>query len=168
MSGNASPPFRVVTSPRGSETVLFLRGRVANAGAFQLGALLDAAIDRRPESITLDLSELEFIGTAGIVAEANAEKRLAEMGAVLTLRSPSGLVNRLLAVTETPEMTRLFDPVTSDGEHLQATEESEVASLVFARGSGSRSAEFRRVTSMPSDPLVIDGALRLTSSWPGP
>jgi hypothetical protein len=32
----------------------------------------------------------EFIGPAGIVAVANAEKRLAEMGAVLTVRSSLG------------------------------------------------------------------------------
>jgi len=161
MSENASPPFQVVTNPGGSETVLSLRGRVENLGAFQLGASLDAAIDHRPQSIVLDLSDLEFIGTAGLVAVANAEHRLAEMGGVLIVRSPTGLVDRLLDLIDTARMMRLLDQATLDPADPSGAAAPELTSTMVERALGRRSAEFRKVTALPSDPHVIDGALRL-------
>ena len=104
-----STRFAVTTTFSGTEAVLALFGRAEHADAFILGATLDSAIERRPASMVLDLSALDFIGVAGMVAVANAEKRLTEIGATLTIRSPSELVNRLAGMRDTAHMPRLFD-----------------------------------------------------------
>jgi anti-anti-sigma factor len=161
MTTDSAPRFGVTTTFEGTGAVLALRGSVEHQGAFELGATLDAAIDRHPASMVLDLSELDFIGAAGMVAVANAEKRLDQMGAKLTVRSPSDLVNRLLGMMEMAEMSRLLDRVAPDGEHLGNQEASEISLTLAASAHGSPSEDFRRVTAMPSDPDVIDGALRL-------
>lgn len=46
----------------GTEAVLAPIGSAEHADAFVLGATLDTAIDRRPASMGLDLSKLDFIG----------------------------------------------------------------------------------------------------------
>jgi anti-anti-sigma factor len=140
MSSHPPPPLEVITRFEGTQAVLVLRGRVEHSSAFAFGAALDGTIDRHPESVVLDLSELEFIGTAGMVAVANAEKRLAGMGIQLTVRSPSVLVNRLL------DMMESADPVYPGP---------------VATSQATRPAEFRRFTAVPADPDVVDGALRL-------
>jgi anti-anti-sigma regulatory factor len=161
MMRNPSSRFAVTTTFEGSEAVLALSGRAEPADAFILGATLDTAIDRRPASVVLDVSDLHFLGVAGMLAVANAEKRLAEIGTELTVRSPSDLVNRLLGMMEMAERTRLLDRATSDGEHLETRQESDRPFMVAERADGSPAADFRSVTTMPSDPRVIDGALRL-------
>ena len=107
------PNFGAVTTFVGDEATVTLRGRVENGASFQLGALLDTVINRHPESVVLDLSELEFIGAAGMMAVANAEKRLSELGVRLTVRSPSELVNRLLSIMGEAEISRLDRHVAS-------------------------------------------------------
>ena len=161
MTSDPSSRFAVTTTFDGTETVLALSGRAEHADAFILGATLDTAIDRRPASIVLDLSELDFIGVAGMVAVANAEKRLGEMGTKLTVRSPSDLVNRLLGMMEMAEMSRLLDRAASDAEHHGTRQESETPFMVTESVHDGPAADYRSVTAMPSDPQVIDGALRL-------
>jgi anti-anti-sigma regulatory factor len=80
-----TPDFRAVTQFKGDEITIALRGTTENGGAFELGAILDAAIDRQPTSMVLDVAELDFLGTAGLLAISNAEKRLAVSGVALTL-----------------------------------------------------------------------------------
>ena len=64
--------------------------------------------------MVLDIAELDFIGAAGLLAVSNAEKRLAELGAELTVRSTSDLVNRLLDLMEQAE-------VSDSNEHFPST-----------------------------------------------
>ena len=156
-----STRFAVTTTFSGTEAVLALFGRAEHADAFILGATLDSAIERRPASMVLDLSALDFIGVAGMVAVANAEKRLTEIGATLTIRSPSELVNRLVGMMDIAHMPRLLDGATATGEHLGTKQKAEIPFGATERAHGNPSADFRRVTAMPSDPDVIDGALGL-------
>ena len=80
--------FEVTTSFEGPKAVLALRGRVESLAAFDSG---------RPWRVPLICSEgggarslrLDFIGAAGLVALANAEKSFAEAGVELTVRAPS-------------------------------------------------------------------------------
>jgi anti-anti-sigma factor len=140
--------------------VLALHGRVENHASFELGALLDAAIERHPDEVVLDLSALAFIGAAGMVAISNAEKRLADLGTRLTVRSPSVLVNRLLDMMETAEEARLERARPEHG-HL-GPEDPSVGSFPPAMIAPSRpKTDLRRVSALPADPDVVDGALRL-------
>jgi hypothetical protein len=111
--------------------------------------------------MVLDLTDLDSIGAAGMVAVASAEKRLVALGTPFTVRSPSELVNRLSGMMESAETTRLLEKDRHDDEHL-GVEETE---RTPRRSGGSKpegpTAEFRRMTAMPSDPDVVDGALRL-------
>jgi anti-anti-sigma factor len=151
--------FGVTTTIEGQDAVLVLRGKVERRAAFELGAILDSVIDRHPESVVLDLGELEFMGAAGMVAISNAEKRLADLGGQLTVRSPSVLVNRLLAMMETAQASRLE---RARPEHAHLGSEDLISTAISQRFISSLSAtDPRRVMALPTDPDVVDGALRL-------
>jgi anti-anti-sigma factor len=152
--------FRVTATTDGQSTVLALRGTIENHAAFELGALLDSAIDRHPDSLVLDLSELHFIGAAGMVAISNAEKRLADLGVQLTVRSPSVLVNRIIAMMETAQLSRLERAQPGHG-HLGPEDESSLAVSSSQFATVVSNADLRRITAMPADPDVVDGALGL-------
>jgi anti-anti-sigma factor len=158
---NPSSRFAVTTTFEGTEAVLALSGRAEHADAFILGATLETAIARRPASMVLDLSALDFIGVAGMVAVANAEKRLAELGVKLSVRSPSDLVNRVLGIMEVAERTRQLEQATSNVEHLEAGQRSAEPFLSTESAQGAPEADLHKVIAMPSDPQVIDGALGL-------
>jgi len=153
-----TPDFGAVTSFHGDEATVSLRGRVQNGAAFELGAILDAAIDSQPTSMILDLAELDFMGAGGLIAVSNAERRLAAMGVTLLIRSPSALVNRLVGMIEVAE--RRGERSASARGHLGPEQVSEtVTSPRF--GSTLSAKDLRRVTAIPADPDVVDGALRL-------
>lgn len=161
---NDPSAFEVTTSFEDQRVVLFLHGRVENLAAFDLGASLDAAIDLHAESVLLDLTELDFMGAAGLVAVANAEKRFAEAGKELTIRTPSTLVTRFRGLMELSETARSGRALPGHGglsrEHIN---ESTVPPRPFA----SNSTDFRQVTGVPADPDVVDGALRLVVELAG-
>jgi anti-anti-sigma regulatory factor len=154
-----TPDFGAVTNFEGDEATIALRGTTQGA-AFELGAILDAAIDRQPASMILDVSELDFLGPAGLLAISNAEKRLASLGIALTLRSPSDLVNRLLGIMESAESSRLERALPEHG-HLGPEQLGESGVLSQRFGSSLSGEDLRRVTALPAAPEVIDGALRL-------
>jgi anti-anti-sigma factor len=157
---DGSSDFAVEATFDGMEAVLTLRGRVENLAAFDLGASLDATIDRHPTSVILDLTALTFMGAAAIVAVANAEQRLAEEGITLLVRSPSALVNRVLGLMESAEASRTERELP---EHAAlGPEESRGMVLPSQRlRRGGTADDLRRITAMPTEPDVVDGALRL-------
>jgi anti-anti-sigma factor len=155
-----TPRFGAITNFEGDDATVSLRGSVENLAAFELGAILDAVIDRRPRSMVLDLAELEFMGAAGLVAVSNAEKRLAALGIRLLIQSPSALVNRLLGIMELTETSRL-ERAFPEHRHLGPEQEGKPPATSHPLGSNISPEDLRRVTAMPADPDVVDGALRL-------
>jgi anti-anti-sigma factor len=155
-----SPKFEAVTHFEGSEATIALRGSIENAAAFGLSATLDAAIDRHPTSMVLDLSKLDFMSAAGLVAISNAERRLADLGVILTVQSPSTLVNRVLSLMEQAQARR-GERTPPEHTHLGPEELGRpgASSQRFTSSLGSQ--DLRRVTAMPADPDVVDGALHL-------
>jgi anti-anti-sigma regulatory factor len=152
--------FEVTTSFEGSRAVLALHGRVESLAAFDLWAALKAAVDLHRGGVVLDLSELDFIGAAGLVALANAEKSFAEAGVELTVRTPSRLVEQLLCGMERNEVARLdralgrLGHVGRDPARGSSRSSNEANSRTSYEG-------LRRVTAVPTDADVVDGALRL-------
>jgi anti-anti-sigma factor len=157
---NDPPRFVAVTHFDGGEATVVLSGSVENAAAFALSATLDAAIDRHPTSMVLDLAKLDFMGAAGLIAVTNAENRLASVGVALKVQSPSALVNRLLGIMEEAETTRLERSSPEHG-HLGPEQMTDGHTSTQRFASSLSTKDLRRVTSMPTDPDVVDGALRL-------
>jgi ANTAR domain/GAF domain len=155
-----NPEFGAVTNFEGDVATIALRGRVENGSALNLSAILDAAIDRKPASIVLETSELDYLGAAGLLAVSNAEKRLAVLGITLTVQSPSVLVNRLLGMIELAEEARTERALPGHG-HLGPEQLGERSTLIQRYGSNLPAEDLRRMTALPADPDVIDGALRL-------
>jgi anti-anti-sigma factor len=158
---NPSPQFEVITNSEGDDLVLALRGNVRHKAAFQLRALLDAVIDGHPTSLVLDLTDLESIGAAGIVSVANAEKRLAAMGTTVTVRSGSELVSDLSGPREAADVSQQLDKAGLAGGHLGSEQVAVGPRWSLGSKPEGPTAEFRRMTAMPSDPDVVDGALSL-------
>jgi anti-anti-sigma factor len=159
MTSGRTPTFAAITNFEDGDTVLALQGSVDDGAAFKLGAVLEAAIAKRPESIVLDISGLTFMGPTGLVAISNAEQRLAELGIKLTVRSPSTLVERLLSIMASAEVSRLESASFGHG-HLGA-EQIDGISFGNALGLGGFSDDLRNVVAMPTHYDVVDGALRL-------
>ena len=150
-------PFGAVTRFEGRDALVSLRGSVDDVAAFELEAVLDAAIDREPASMVLELAEPIFMGAAGLVVIANAERRLATMGVALKIQSPSAVVNRLLGLVEQAGLERVLPGATHLGpEQLDGV---DVVSQRF--GSRLSTQDLRRVAGLPTDPDVVDGALSL-------
>jgi anti-anti-sigma factor len=152
--------FTSITTSDGQCTVLALRGKVEHRAAFELGALLDSAIDRQPVSLVLDLSELEFVGASGMVAISNAERRLADQGKELTIRSPSVLVNRLVAMMERAELSRLEHDLPGHS-HLGPEDQHEATNHRAPVHAPVLNSDVRQLTALPADHEVVDGALSL-------
>jgi len=152
--------FDAITTFEGQDAVVALCGKVENLAASELSAALNATIDRHPTSVVLDLTELDFMGAAGMVAVADAEKRLATEGIKLTVRSPSALVSDLLAMLETAEETRL-EVELPEHDHLGPEQQGRAPVVSQRVGSSMAADDLRRLTAMPADPDVVDGALRL-------
>jgi anti-anti-sigma regulatory factor/GAF domain-containing protein len=155
-----TPDFRAVTNFEEDAATVVLGGTFADTAASALDVILGAAIDRQPASMILDVNELDFLGAAGLLAISNAEKRLASSGVTLKIQSPSALVNRLLGIMESAESSRLDRAIPLHG-HL-GPEQLGIRGAPSQRFASSlSSADLRRVTALPADPDVIDGALRL-------
>lgn len=159
---NDIPDFGAVTSFEGNEATIALRGTTENGGAFELGGILDAAIDRQPASMVLDVTELDFLGASGLLAISGAEKRLAALGITLRVRSPSAVMNRLLGTMESAEVSRLQRALRQHS-HLGAEQldPGETNDLSRHLVSNLSSEDLRGITALPANPDVIDGALRL-------
>ena len=157
-----APDFGAVTNSESDGVTIALRGTIKKDAAFELAAILDAAIDRRPASMVLEVSELDHLGIAALLAISNAENRAAVLGVPLTLRSPSALVNRLISIIESADVLRR-ERVLREHAHLgpeqlnlggtEQPSQHDVSSL--------SPEDPRRITALPADPDVIDGALRL-------
>jgi anti-anti-sigma regulatory factor len=99
-------PFGAVTNFEGRAAVVSLRGSVDDVAAFDLAAILDAAIDREPTSMILEVAGLVLVGATGLVVVANAERRLAAMGVALEIQSPSAPVNHLRGLLQEAPLQR--------------------------------------------------------------
>ncbi len=80
-------------------------GEVDMSNAHLLVELVEAAVDRRPASILLDLSQVTSFGAHAMDALLQAQQTAAKAGAVLTLRDPAPCVRYLLAGNGVEQLT---------------------------------------------------------------
>jgi anti-anti-sigma regulatory factor len=153
--------FEVTTSFEGQRAVVALHGRVESLDAFDLWAALAGAIDHlQREAVVLDLAGLDFIGAAGLVALANAERSFAEAGVELTIRTPPRLLQRFLSAMDTTDVARLDQALARIG-HLGREQIGESRDTCPLPTSQVSTADLRNVTAVETDSGVVDGALRL-------
>jgi anti-anti-sigma regulatory factor len=156
-----SSSFEVTTSFEGRRAVVALHGRVESLDAFDLWAALAGAIDHLDRQVVvLDLAGLSFIGAAGLVALANAEQSFAEAGVELTIRTPPRLLQRFLSAMEMADVARLDQALARLGR-LGREQVGESHDMSPLRISQDPIVNLKRVTAVPTDSGVVDGALRL-------
>jgi len=130
------------------------------ASAPELDAILTTAIDRGHRFVTLELSGLRFMDVAGLAVVATGARRLANSGGRLTVRLAPPHVFRLIQVTGLAEMIRL-DQSVSDLGRLGPEESASDPGVPVKEDLATFTQHLRRVTSVPVDDDLVDGALRL-------
>jgi anti-anti-sigma factor len=162
MSVISHPPvFELTTAVEGRSARLALHGRLENVAALDLWAALERIIELG-EAVILDLSELDFIGAAGLLTLANAERRFAEAGVEFALRTPSHLVQRLLGAMGRTEVARLDQALANVG-NLSSEQVRESNCPSTTSYSTVSILDLKRVTAIPANPDVVDGVLRLVA-----
>ena len=86
--------------------VVEVQGDLDAARVPRVRALLEDAVGLRPQQLVVDLSGCSFLDSSGLTVLLDAHRRLARVGAVLTLRGCSPRVLRLLSLTG---LQRVFD-----------------------------------------------------------
>jgi anti-anti-sigma factor len=160
MGDGADTRFGLTTSFAGFEAILTLHGEVDLTSAPELSVHLDHAIDQGRRFVVLDLAGLEFIDDSGLAVIGTSAQRLAQSGGALSIRSPSAMVRRLLALVGLLDLVRVEPQETAS----QLTDVERFldlpASSPSAKSSGL-SGYLRRVTALPSNDEVVNDALRL-------
>lgn len=149
--------FGVALSFARSQTKLSLRGEVDILTAPEFGAILGGLIDRGHRNIVVDCTELDFMDASGLGVIAVGAARLSAFGMKLAIGSASELLRRLLEITGLATVV-LVTQGLPPRDHL-GPEQSGAST----RG-GSESPvvhSLKRITSIPADTDVVDGALRL-------
>jgi anti-anti-sigma factor len=95
----ADGSFEVSAQFAETRVVLIVRGELDRVTARDLRAVIDAVIDGGNFRLVLDLAECDFIDAAGLRVIADGATRADLWGGTLTVRSPSGVVRRLLDLT---------------------------------------------------------------------
>lgn len=84
----------------GAVTRISVAGEIDMSNAHLLVELVESLADPPPVTVEVDLSEVTFFCAHGISALLRARRLLADRGGRLTLRNPSSIVRRVLAITD--------------------------------------------------------------------
>lgn len=158
-TGDSLRQFAVTVECVSPYAVLAIRGEVDRVSAPELGAVLDAVIERH-RHVLLDLAELDFMNGWGLGVIAARASRLRGSGGTLTIRSPSPMVLGMLHVTGLVELVELDDRAP-ERCGLGSEHPVEIADGLDATESKKVPARIERITAIPADVDVVDGALRL-------
>jgi anti-anti-sigma factor len=140
-------------------TVLGVRGSLDALSGPELSAIIDVVIDRGHHALIVDLAELDFIDAAGLQVIARGAGRLRRLHGALTLRSPSAMVRRLLAITG---MTAHVEIDPAEPAHVHLGPQETIDAGTSPGPSDTRERQFRPARAILSDESAVDGALRLT------
>jgi len=79
-------PLRIRRERRESVVVVWLAGRIGSASVPALSAELDGIIEQGDRSLVIDLEEVDYVSSAGLLALDAARTRLAASDGRLALR----------------------------------------------------------------------------------
>jgi anti-sigma B factor antagonist len=98
--------MEISTSELKRVTLFDIRGRIDSTNAAELGDALNAAIDAGRTQIVLDLSNVEYMSSAGLRELVTARKKVKRGTGDLRLASPSP---RVLEVLELAGLDSIFE-----------------------------------------------------------
>ena len=82
------------------------RGEVDVASAPRLQAAIDAAIESKPTSMLIDLSEVSFLDSSGLRVLVDAQRRTSEMGAGFAVDGMSPALERVFEIAGLIDMLK--------------------------------------------------------------
>jgi anti-anti-sigma factor len=97
--GTATSPFLILTEHHGQRALMRLEGELDVCGTDQLRQAIDAALDRAPKTLVMDLSALGFTDCAGLSVLVWAHEIQAGHGQELIITGCQPIVRRLLSLT---------------------------------------------------------------------
>lgn len=87
------------------DVTLALGGRLDSVTQAELAQELDAVFGEKVNSLTLDLSDLEYLSSAGLRVFLSARQRVAGMGGKMKIINASETINEILQITGYAEIT---------------------------------------------------------------
>lgn len=155
--------FAATLTFSGHRAVLGVLGEVDLASAPELAAVMHAVIDRGHTDVVVDLAGTDFMGAAGLGVIATTGGRLRSFGGGLTIRSRSAMVARMLDLTGLTELVTLeaVGPVDPIDPPLGPEQTAAVPGSPVVIDSIGAGEQWRRMSALPADVDVVDGALRL-------
>jgi anti-anti-sigma factor len=155
--------FEVSAQYAEARVVLVVRGELDRVTAPELGAVIDAVIDRGNVVVVLDLAECDFIDASGLRVIADGAFRAGLWGGKLSVRSPSGVVGRLLDLTGQGDLAAsvssgLLGPVA---DRLVPRQPFTRSATVAGAGLGGLVPSWRQPGAIPAADDTVDGVLRL-------
>ena len=163
-----SPAFTVAVTWSNTACKVAVEGDIDVDTAPGLAAVVQAMAASTPGGIVLDLGGVDFLGAAALGIIASTAAQLAPAGGRLTLRSPSRMAKRLLdicALTAEVDIDDAPEPSAASaagaghlGDEQPRSGPDAPVAATLARALGP---QLRRVTAIPANDDVVDGALRL-------
>ncbi|MDQ1398583.1 MAG: hypothetical protein QOE07_50 [Acidimicrobiaceae bacterium] len=164
--------FAVSVGFAGRRTVISVAGELGLLTAKELGAIIDAVIDRGHRTVVLDLTEVESLGASGLRVIAAGANRLAASGGTLAVRSSSVDLRLIL---DRPEWSTLVvleqtlpaspkspaSPASPIGGRLGPEQPAGLQRGRSMVGSFGRAHGRWRDQPNPSDRETLDGTLRM-------
>jgi len=154
------PGFEIVPGFTTEQAVLDVRGKIGAAAAPVLGAFFDSLIASGYSSAVLDLTELDAIEGTGLAVVVGAAHRLAGLGGRLTVRSTLPVARRIMEITESPTLLRL-EPARTERPHLGPEPSAAAPGASVTAPPFDLVHELARISAVPADDGVVDGALRM-------
>ena len=153
----------------GRRTVISVVGELGLLTAKELGAIIDAVIDRGHQTVVLDLTKVESLGASGLRVIAAGASRLAASGGTLssalvlgrppTDPRPAGVVHVGGGRANLARLARL--PASPIGGRLGPEQSAGPPSGHSMVGSFGRAHGRWRDQPNPSDRETLDGTLRM-------
>ena len=152
--------FVLAVSFADSGPVVAVQGEIDVLSAPELRAVLGGLIDAGHTAVVLDLAGCTFLDAAGLGVISDGIGRLHPSAGTLTLRSPSSMVRRLLRITGMVESVVITEPELR-AQRLGPEQAVHSPPEPARSGRSVLYPTLRKVSAIPADDDVVDGALRL-------
>ncbi|WP_159079617.1 MULTISPECIES: STAS domain-containing protein [unclassified Plantactinospora] len=95
---------------------LAITGWLDHSAVPGVNTTFDAALDRKPERIVLDMAHCEYVDAAGIALLLDMHRQLRRTGGMLELRKPSARLSRLLEIARVDHVLRVDSPLRAQND----------------------------------------------------
>jgi len=152
----------MTTAYSGRQVVVALHGEVDILTAPTFACVLDVLFDAGRRDVVVDVAELDFVDASGLGVLGPMSCRLADGGGILTIRSPSPMVRRILDIAGMGDLIERGrpDPRSATlGPEQHSGDESKPVT-----GATNSTDGAVRLPAFPASNEVIDAALRLVTA----